>query len=134
MSREQNMQAQEKLGQLIADREVDRFGEVFAEDVVDHDPAPAQAPGVRGIQDFWVQFLAGFPDAALNTEALVADDEHVTVVLTITGTHDGEFQGIEPTGTRIAVRGIQVARFENGLIVERWGSTDEAGLLKQLGA
>jgi predicted ester cyclase len=41
--------------------------------------------------------------------------------------------GIEPTGKRISVRGIQVGRFENGMLVERWGSTDQLGLLQQLG-
>jgi len=31
------------------------------------------------------------------------------------------------------VRGVQVARFENAKMVERWGSSDEAGIMKQLG-
>ena len=33
-----------------------------------------------------------------------------------------------------APRGIQVGRFDDdGLLVERWGATDEAGLMQQLG-
>jgi len=31
------------------------------------------------------------------------------------------------------VRGVQIGRFEGGKIVERWGSSDELGILKQLG-
>jgi predicted ester cyclase len=30
--------------------------------------------------------------------------------------------------------GVQIARFEDGRIVECWGSSDEFGILKQLGA
>lgn len=133
MSRETNLKAQERFGELIASREVDRLDEVFAEDVLDHDPAPGQAPGVRGVIDFWVDLLAAFPDLELIQEALVADDEHVTVVLTIAGTHDGTFHGIEPTGVHITGRSIQVARFEDGRIVERWGATNEVGIMRQLG-
>ena len=29
---------------------------------------------------------------------------------------------------------MQIARFEDGKIVERWGSSDELGILKQIGA
>jgi predicted ester cyclase len=29
---------------------------------------------------------------------------------------------------------VQIARFEDGRIAERWGSSDELGILKQLGA
>ncbi|MBA2420765.1 MAG: ester cyclase, partial [Thermoleophilaceae bacterium] len=39
-----------------------------------------------------------------------------------------------PTGKQIEVRGLQTARFEDGKIVERWGATDELGILKQIGA
>ena len=39
-----------------------------------------------------------------------------------------------PTGQRIEARGMQIGRFENGKIVERWGSTDELGIMRQLGA
>jgi len=42
--------------------------------------------------------------------------------------------GVPATGKRIKARGMQIARFENGKMVERWGSSDELGILKQIGA
>jgi predicted ester cyclase len=33
----------------------------------------------------------------------------------------------------MAVRGMQISRFENGKLVERWGSSDQQGMLEQLG-
>ena len=50
------------------------------------------------------------------------------------GTRRGEFAGIAPTGRHITARGMQIARFEDGKIVERWGSPDELGILLKLGA
>lgn len=134
MSREKNLATQEALGGILESRDVSRLTEGFHRDVVDHDPAPDQAPGVEGIQQFWTDFFTAFPDVALEADPIVADDEHVTAVFTISGTHTGPFQGHEATGNTFTVRGIQVGRFdEDGLIVERWGSTDQAGLMQQLG-
>ena len=50
------------------------------------------------------------------------------------GTHEGDFQGVAPTGRRIEARGVQIARFADGEIVERWGSSDELGIMRQIGA
>ena len=134
MSKENNLKTQELIGQILTAREVDRLGEGFHADVVDHDPAPDAPAGVEGIKAFWSEFFTAFPDVDLAVETLVADDDHVTAVFTISGTHTGPFQGHEPTGKSFTVRGIQVGRFDDdGLLVERWGATDEAGMKQQLG-
>jgi len=134
MSRDANLQTQQLLGEILTAREVDRLGEGFHADVVDHDPAPGAPAGVEGIKAFWSDFFTAFPDADLAVETLVADDEQVTAVFTITATHTGPFQGHEATGKTFTVRGIQVGRFDDdGLLVERWGATDEAGMMQQLG-
>jgi predicted ester cyclase len=65
---------------------------------------------------------------------VVADEDYVCLAYTLSGTHQGDFQGVAPTGKRITVRGMQIGRFEGGQIVERWGSTDELGIMQQLGA
>jgi predicted ester cyclase len=134
MAREQNLKAQDRLGELLAQHDVEHLDEVFDTNIVDHDPAPGQAAGVEGTKQFWGDFFAAFPDAAISLETLVADDDNVVVCLGITGTHDGPLMGIQPTGKSISVRGIQIGRFENGKIVERWGSTDQLGILQQIGA
>jgi steroid delta-isomerase-like uncharacterized protein len=132
MTKDINVQAQQRLGEIIEARDFDRFGEVWADDVVDHDPAPDQAPGLEGIVAFWKGFLTAFPDLALEPQILTADDEAVSAVFRITGTHTGDFEGHAGTGRTFEVRGIQVAKFRDGKIVERWGSTDQKGLAEQL--
>ncbi len=134
MSKEDNVAAQEHLAGCINSGDVDAGVETFAEDAVDHDPAPDQGPGREGFRAFWKAITAAFPDAHIEPRHDVVDDDHVVVAYTLTGTHEGEFEGIAPTGKKIEINGIQIGRFENGKIVERWGSSDELGIMKQLGA
>ncbi|WP_209561649.1 ester cyclase [Frigoribacterium sp. PvP032] len=134
MSKDKNVATQQLIGEILTAREIDRLGAGFHAAVVDHDPAPGAPAGVEGIKAFWSDFFTAFPDADLGVETLVADDENVTAVFTIKGTHTGPFQGHQATGKSFTVRGIQVGRFDDdGLLVERWGATDEAGLMQQLG-
>jgi predicted ester cyclase len=41
--------------------------------------------------------------------------------------------GIPPTGKKVSIRGVQISKFRDGKMVERWGSSDELGMLQQLG-
>lgn len=133
MPRDTNIAAQEHLVENVNAGNIDAAVESFAQDAVDHDPAPGQPAGREGFKAFFTELTAAFPDAHIEPAHLVADDDNVAVAYTLTGTHEGEFQGIAPTGKQIEVRGLQIGRFENGQIVERWGSSDELGILQQLG-
>jgi steroid delta-isomerase-like uncharacterized protein len=134
MSREENIAAQQRAAEYLSTGDIDSAVEVFAVDAVDHDPAPGQSPGREGFRAFFSALARAFPDARFDPEYLVADDDHVCVAYTVTGTHKGPFHDIPATGRRIEVRGVQVGRFENAQIVERWGSTDELGIMQQIGA
>ncbi len=135
MSREANIATQEQAAEKINSGDLDAgVDQLFAQDAVDHDPAPGQGPGRDGFRTFFRTLGAAFPDAHIEPAHMVADDEHVVIAYTLTGTHEGEFQGIAATGRKIEVRGVQIGRFENAQIVERWGSTDELAIMSQLGA
>jgi predicted ester cyclase len=130
---ETNAAAQDRMGEIVASGDYDRLTEVLADGLVDHDPAPGQPAGPEGIGVFWRTFKEAFPDVALSPVEVVATDDHVTAVLDITGTHTGEFLGHAPTGRTFTVRGIQVGRFSDGRMTDRWGATDQLGILQQLG-
>jgi steroid delta-isomerase-like uncharacterized protein len=133
MSKADNIAAQERLADNVNSGDVATAVESFAEDCLDHDPAPGQEPGRKGFESFFNALKRGFPDAKIAPETLVADEDQVAIAYTLSGTHEGKFQGIAPTHRRIEVRGVQIGRFENGMIVERWGASDELGILRQLG-
>ena len=134
MSKQDNMQAQQRMGEAISTGNLDILKEVMAPDVVDHDPAPDQRKGPQGFIDFFTKFRKGFPDLEVKVDHMVADEENIAVAYSVTGTHQGDFMGVPATGKRISARGMQIGRFENGKMVERWGSSDELGILQQIGA
>jgi len=133
VSRYENIAAQEHLAENINAGNVDAAVQTFADDAVDHDPAPGQGAGRDGFKTFFTELTTAFPDAHIAPAHMVADDDHVAIAYTLTGTHEGDFNGLAPTGKTIEVRGLQIGRFENAKIVERWGSSDELGILMQLG-
>jgi len=51
---------------------------------------------------------------------------------TMTGTHKGASQGIEPTGRRILVPGLDLVRLKDNLLTEHWGGADLLDLKAQL--
>lgn len=133
MSKQDNIAATQQFGEAANSGNFELFHEVVATHSVDNDPAPGQGAGPEGFTQFFTLFRSAFPDLNIAVEHMVADDDNVAFAYTVTGTHQGEFMGIPATGKRIKARGMQIARFEDGKMVERWGSSDELGILKQLG-
>lgn len=127
-----NIAAQEAFGEAVNSGSLD-FDDLVAANSVDHDPAPAQAPGPQGYRDMFAELRAAFPDFHVEVEHVTAAGADVAFAYTITGTHEAEFQGHAASGKPIEVRGVQIGRFEDGKLVERWGSSDQLGILTQLG-
>lgn len=134
MSREQNLATNTRLAEAVGSGDLSTFEQIFAPNVVDHDPAPDQGAGPAGFRKFFTGLRSAFPDLKVTLDHMVQTDTDIAMAYTIHGTHKGAFAGIPPTGKTITARGMQIARFENGLIVERWGSSDELGILTKLGA
>ncbi len=78
-------------------------------------------------------FLVAFPDFHHDIKDMVAEADKVTARVTLTGTHDGEFMGIPPTGNKIEYNAVLTARFSDKGIVELWGVADMMTLMHQLG-
>ncbi|TMM47151.1 ester cyclase [Qipengyuania marisflavi] len=134
MTKQANIDATKRWGAEVASAgKYDVLDEILAPGFVDNDPAPDQGPGIEGLKDFFRKMRTAFPDLKAEVVEMVATDEHVAMRYTLSGTHRGEFQGVSATGNNFEVGALQIGRFENGKCVERWGSTDELGMLKQLG-
>lgn len=127
-----NIASQEAFGEAVNTGTL-AFDDLVAADVVDHDPAPGQGPGPHGYRDMFTELRAAFPDLHVEVEHLTAADDDVAFAYTITGTHQGDFQGHPATGKPIKVRGMQIGRFADGKLAERWGSSDQLGIMTQLG-
>lgn len=117
MSQQDNITATKQLGEAINSGNLEALRGVMAPNVIDHDPAPGQGPGPEGFIQFFSTFCAAFPDLNITVDHMVADDD-VAIACTVTGTHQGNFLGVPATGQRISARGVQIAHFQNGQIVE----------------
>lgn len=105
----------------------------FVDSFVDHDPAPGQPEDGSGLAWYWGQFADSFSDVEREVVETIATPEHLITVMDLTATHTGDFLGHPATGKRFTVRNVQVAKFVDGRMSERWGSTDQLGILQQLG-
>ncbi len=81
--------------------------------------APGQAPGLEGFTQVNTMLRAAFPDLRLTVEEMVAEGDRVSVRFTARGTHQSEFWGVPPTGSRVAWEVISIVRIAGGKIAER---------------
>ena len=133
MSKKVNLETLTRFAEAVNTGKFDLFKESVSIENIDHDPARGQVPGPEGYRVFFTGLRDAFPDLSVALETLVADEESIAIAYTLTGTQNGSFMGIAPTGRRMKIRGMQISKFKDGKMVERWGSSDELGMLQQLG-
>jgi steroid delta-isomerase-like uncharacterized protein len=110
------------------------FGALIADDFTEHDDVPGGPPTKEGTLEFFRSLLVSFPDWRMDVEDLIAGEDKVVARVKATGTHQGEFMGLPPTGTRVEVQLIDIMRFDDaGLVCEHWGVADMLSLMQQLG-
>lgn len=110
------------------------LAEIYAADYVLHDPnQPEPVQGLDGVRAFITSVTTGFPDGKYTIEQLVAEGDLVVQLVSATGAHQGEFNGIPATGKSIAIWLMVISRVVNNKIVEEWQLVDSLSLLQQLG-
>ncbi len=135
VSHAKNSANAEHWAQAVMSGDLDAFDRLVSRDVVDHDAAPEQAAGgPEGFKAFFTMLRSAFPDIKISVAHMFAHEDQIALAYTIEGTHLGTFAGIPATGMPIQARGMQIARYRDGVMIERWGSSDELGILKQIGA
>jgi len=104
----------------------------FAEHYVDHTPLPGQDPGPEGYKQAVALIRAAFPDLHLTLDDVIAEEDKVSFRYTMSGTHQGEFMGMTPTGRAFSVAGMIFARAAEGKFTDRWAILDTISLMQQL--
>lgn len=107
--------------------------EIFDPDVVISTPLPVQGTGVQAVKEVFSTLRRAYPDLQVTTEDLIEEKDKVVARNMVTGTHEGEYMGIPPTGKSVTYNEIFIVRFANGRIAETWGVVDVLSQLKQLG-
>lgn len=138
MSSTQHQEANKEIARqypeaIISRGELDLIDELFADDYVEYNSAvPEPIRGPDGVREYVSMLRAAVPDIECGVEDLIAEGDMVVRRDRATGTVEGVFMGIEPTGTAAVVEGNHVHRIEDGQFVESWAQNDMLGLLQQL--
>ncbi len=138
MSAQENKEkARRLLEEAFGQGELEIVDEVLDPDFVCYDPN-SESGAVRGADTIKQEiewFRNAMPDLTYTVEDQVAEGDKVVTRYRATGTHQGEFFGVAPTGKSIEMSGIQIDRFdESGKMVEEWPEYDMLGAMKQMGA
>ena len=120
--------------ELISAGELAAFGNLVADDFVEHQGGLGFPTTKEGMLDFFRALLTAFPGFQMHVEDLVADGDKAVARVRATGTQQGEFMGVPATGADVDVELIDIMRFDAaGLLCEHWGVADMLSLMQQLG-
>src|SRR5262245_59773986 len=115
--------------------DVDGFGDLLADDFVEHEGLPGMPPTKEGVKDMFVMYFAACPDLHFDVQDVLSDGDKVVARAQCSGTNEGEFMGMPATGKRFEVQEIDIVRFgEDGLGHEHRGVFDAMAMMQQLGA
>ena len=108
--------------------------EFVAPDALVRTPLPIGATGQAALKEVVHRLHQAFPDLHIAIEDLIAEGDKVVGRQVVTGTHRGEYLGLQPTGKPVTYDEIFIFRLVDGRIAETWGVVDVLSQLRQLGA
>lgn len=113
---------------------LDAIDELVTEEYVDYYEAEVTVRGRGEFREYVGGFRESFPDFGKEITELIATDGAVALRFMATGTHEGVYEGIEPTGVEMSFAGSIFFHFEDGKISETYESADTWGMMEDLGA
>src|SRR3990172_10311242 len=91
--------------------------EIIGPEFVRHDLAGGpEAHGPDGVKRLIAGLRTAFPDLQTTIEDIFSDGDRVVVRFTASGTHNGPFMGIAPTGREASWSGVNIYRVSAGRI------------------
>lgn len=111
--------------------EFDKLFELFDPGYISH--YTTRDSSLEENKQSWPMLHTAFPDITYTVEHIVAEGDKVAYQETVTGTHQGEFLGIPPTGKKIETINTCIMKITGGKFAECWATLDELRLMQQLG-
>ncbi|QDG52341.1 ester cyclase [Persicimonas caeni] len=107
--------------------DIDAIDRYYADNAKIHTPM-ATFDGKEGLKQFLGMHREAFPDLKVEQHKYYSNGNSTALEWTFTGTHNGPFLGIEPTGKSVRVSGMTSTRYENDKVVEQnfyWDRIDQ---------
>ena len=124
---EENKAIARRVYEIVSTGDFGRAEEIVDADAPDNELLPDDPPAklIDTFKETFAEAREGFPDLSITVEDVMAEGDRVAARVTMRGTHQGEFQGIAPTGKRVEVKAIDMFRISKSKIVEHWGHADD---------
>ena len=95
---------------------------------------PQEVPfGPREVQRTFEWLRRGFSNLRVEIIDLLAEGDKVMARVEMSGDHDREFVGLEPSGRSWRYQHVHIFRIEDGLIAEHWAVREDLKAMIQLG-
>ena len=134
MSIEENKAVVRRVWEELANqKDLALVDELFASNYVFHGAGGQEIRGPEGLKQTLATQFTAFPDLHTTIEDMVAEGDKLVARLTATGTHQGEYQGIAPTGKKVTGTVININHGVGGKVVETWQVSDRLSMMQQLG-
>lgn len=133
-SPDENKALVRRLNDAFSDHDRERIDSFYADQVIVHSREGDLTLDPETRWQFVLPLFHGFPDLTSKIETILAEGDQVFARCTYTGTHNGEFQSILPTGKKVQWIHWIAYRIHNDVIVEAWPLSDTLHLFIQLGA
>jgi steroid delta-isomerase-like uncharacterized protein len=121
---------------VFSDGRLELIDDITSDDYQAHDPQDrfGDLRGPAASRAVVKMYRDAFPDLRFTIEDVVEQRDRVVIRWTARGTHQGDLQGLAPTGRSATVTGITIWRMAGGRVVEAWTNWDTLGLMQQIGA
>jgi len=135
MAEKDNILFSEQQIAALNSRDLDRYLSRIDDSYVGQsETAPGPIRGRAGERQNLEGLIKAFPDLRIEIEQILASGDSVVTRMRATGTHQGSFAGIAPTGKSISMQACSVVEIRNGKAVRGRLYADNATLFQQLGA
>jgi predicted ester cyclase len=122
---------------LFLQRDGSRAGEFYAAEFISHNADAGGSDTTIGqpaqLEAMFKAGKAASPDRTLVNDVIICKDDIVSTRMTVTGTQTGVMMGNPPTGRKFKFTAMDIFRFKDGKVVERWGNSDSLIIIRQLG-
>ena len=133
MSREDMLALFKRRREAYEDLDAAALAADYADDAVIESPTAGLHRGREAAEKALKAIFTAFLDLTMTVDNLLIDGNQAATVLSIEGTHIGEFLGLQPTGKRFTMPAVFFYEVVDGRIVHERRIYDFTGLLVQIG-
>ena len=96
------------------------YFDFYDDSLIIHGFPPHLPTNKEGFKQFINLLWNAFPDIKIMFDDIIIEGNKVACRYNLTGTHKGEFMGLQPTHKQLRVNGMTVFSFRDTKCIERW--------------